>query len=354
MRYRIRRTVNTVTSKKFENVNYLSFSIENKNPSLDTKQFQGRELSIHYSPMQEPKRFVHRNLNNAERELFVGTYRDVEKNDLVFRFIRQSDKTMFVWFISILAFVTYSFIKTIELYQIAYFLMVSALGIIALQIIFVATHMEAHSLFLEYEQHVPGNIRLPNWVVYYYAFYHHHHTMGDNWAPFLSYHNPQGARNVAAAHWASFSMLTSRRILIVIAFGYMFPPSLAYFAGYEIGCLLLPFAHKWQHIPPEKHDIISRILFTFLEKIGLLANHDDHEAHHKHNHPTVYQDFSSSGLYAKWIDPLLNKSWDWAFYEALRTNDVPYTIIGPYIWSIERIIVIGIPAFFCIIDITKN
>jgi hypothetical protein len=74
--------------------------------------------------------------------------------------------------------------------------------------------------------------------------------------------------------------------------------------------------------------------------------------HHTHTHPTVYQDFSSSGmLNAKCIDSFLNKLWDLAFYKAIKTNCFPQTIIEPYVRLIEKFIIIGIPVFLCMIHI---
>lgn len=298
--------------------------------------------------MIETERFVHRNLNESERRLFIETYRNVERKDLVFRFISQSDKTMAIWFTLIVTFILGSFIISSQIKSWLTILLVFILGIIGLQIVFVATHMEAHSFFLEYDLHTPKNTLLPKWTVYYYAFYHHHHSRVDNWAPFLSYYNYDGMRNVAAAHWTSFSMLTSRRIIMVMTFAYIYPLTLIYFAGYETGCLILPFAHRWQHVVASEQNIICRSLFIFLEKIGFVANHVDHTAHHVHTHPTVYQDFSSSGLYAKSIDSYLNEFWDFAFYEAIRTNSYPQAYIEPYVWFIDRFIIIGIPVYLWI------
>jgi hypothetical protein len=293
--------------------------------------------------MAETPRFVHRNLNELERKQFIETYRDVEYQDAVFSLISQSDRSMMLWVVSIIVFILNTLRLSIEIESWYIILLIFILGIIGLQIVFVATHMEAHAFFLEYDLHVPTNTLLPKWTVYYYAFYHHHHSRADNWAPFLSYHNHDGARNVAAAHWTSFSMLSSKRILIIMLFLHIHPLIWVYFAGYEFACLVLPFAHRWQHVAASEQNIVCRILFQFLEKIGFVANHKDHIAHHDHTHPTVYQSFSSSGLYTEWIDHYLNEFWDYAFHEAIRTNSYPQAYIEPYVWFIDRFIIIGIP-----------
>ena len=110
--------------------------------------------------------------------------------------------------------------------------------------------------------------RLP---VYFFAFYHHHHCATDDWAPSLSYNDAKnrwiwyhaGTRRVITAHWVNYSHL-----LFLLPDGHLIPRPVSvvscvlvalavhhsrYFVtfvcGYELGVLLLPLAHGWQHIP---------------------------------------------------------------------------------------------------------
>lgn len=208
-------------------------------------------------------------------------------------------------------------------------------GLIYLQIFFVITHMIAHSIFLEYDAFVPHNKRVPTSPIYYYAFYHHHCEPDnkEDWAStygeYMSGSSYDGQRAIIAVHWHGYSLLIFPKILLVGFWCYMCPKLFIFFAGYEIGVFLLPFAHMWQHVTPKKFGSFKSILH-FLETVGLIADKRSHKMHHVYTHQTVYQDFSSSGLYLRCIDQYLNGIWNDAFMYASNNHMKPRDILIKY------------------------
>jgi hypothetical protein len=296
----------------------------------------------------EKKTYRYKELNELEKQQFIELYFEVANKQLLFNILRKSKLRMCVWVLHIILFCINSFKVSNQSFIIN--ICVFILGIVALQIIFISSHINAHALFLEYENHVPKNSRMSNNIVYYYAFYHHHHTAFNNWAEFLSYYNDKGENNIAVAHWVSYSMVASFRVLIVLMFSYFNPLTLVYFSGYEIATILLPFAHKWQHISHNKENIFIKYIFSIFQLLGIVANIEDHKKHHMHNWPTVYQDFSSSGLYIKYIDKLLNKLWDSAFNQAFKNNKYVHDYTEPCSWLISGLFIFCIPLLLCLIQ----
>lgn len=322
------------------------------------------EISLDNSDKSLKNIFRHKYLNEEEQKNFIEKYREIERSKPIFNFVRRSRFNMWLWLMYIISFCAFAQWRNINI-NIYLNIVVFIFGIISLQIVFVATHIGGHALFLEYENHVPDSRiysgvntsvnsegsksdRLPKYEVYYYAFYHHHHTKLNNWAPFLSYYNQAGANNIAVAHWTSFSMLADIRILLVMILSYISPLTLIYYSGYEVGVIILPFAHRWQHIDKSEQNILIKSIFCLLELFGIVANKADHVKHHIHNGPTVYQDFSSSGIYTKYIDKLINRFWDTMYYKAVKNGGYLYDYIGPYTWLITRFMLVVLPSLLCL------
>ena len=162
--------------------------------------------------------------------------------------------------------------------------------------------------------------------------------------PELSYSDPAGnfildhagSRNVLVSHWHGFSLVLQRETLILVALiSSIFPDTILYFVGFEFAVLLLPIAHGWQHIPQHRNGRIVQTLFMCLESLGLVANKTAHRKHHNYRGATVYQDFSSSGLYSAKIDAAVNRFWDRAFHGPNRPFDnMKTTIYAIYMFCI--------------------
>ncbi|AYV81543.1 MAG: hypothetical protein Harvfovirus40_6 [Harvfovirus sp.] len=294
----------------------------------------------------------HRQLSEEERRNYLNLYHSVEAKYALFNWLRKSDTNLIIWLLfimSITGFATgYNFDPNMKLYSLTYSSFMIFCGMLfGTQPVFDGNHCLSHAAFLEYETYIIGNPRGLKDPIHYYADYHHHHTAADNWAPQLSYHNDQGSRNIIAAHWAGFTLFNSPKIIIFALVCYSHPRTLLYFSGYEIGALILPIAHGWQHIAHEKVPKAFRMLFHLFEFLGIVANKDDHGSHHNHNHRTVYQNFTSSGIYNKRLDSAVDKFWDWAYDKAALTPTVtkPYDIIKPYVTLIE-IIALGLMPIF--------
>ena len=309
--------------------------------------------------------FKHHILTTEERVNFVKIYEQVEKNHPVYTFIKKSKYLMYLWLlyiiiIQLLAVWYYFKMSKFELYNFgsAYWHFFKILlGIFAFQLFFIISHMTAHALFLEYDNHDVQSDKMPNEPVYYFAFYHHHHTETDDWAPFLGY-NPKynsyvslldnvGIRNVTFAHWYSYTMMVYPRLYIALGIVLLYPPMCFYLIGYELGVILLPLAHGWQHIPNHNFSSVTRYVFGFLEYVGVLAKKHDHSKHHVHNSPTVYQDFSSSGLYLKRLDDCFNKLWNVIFNYSKNNGKIrPFDIFKIIFFSTFLFLFGLIPAFF--------
>ena len=270
---------------------------------------------------------IHRKLSTDERHNFIKLFKAEITKNLFMKHYYQNRKLAAVFPLMILLLVFISFIVKPSIFQtIGYFVT----GIIAIQINFVADHMLVHSMMLYYElwnintvAKEQGSIPL----VMFYAFYYHHHTKNDNWAN-LSFHNKIDSYDIAVAHWHSFSLFMSHysvHILFAIVL-IRNPAYVCFLLGYEIGVLLLPISHDWVHL--RLSNKYFHTLFNFFECIGIFATRSDHKAHHKHDHRTVYQSFTSSGLYSKKFDALINSIWD-KMFDYAHDNDVKmYKLCG--------------------------
>lgn len=337
----------------------------------------------------------HKTMSDVEKANFLARVDEVENNHPCFKWMKQTRPRMMLWVTIVILFgiraidhatqdnyelrdwVTIrEFMEWYPLQMICPYLLVITqyvlmfgcfiLGLLNLQIGFVGTHWRAHAEFLNYEKHVPQNITKPtdklSWViwfltptwgfdlpVYNYAFVHHHHQEPDNptnWAPALSYYEPEGdrpgSRNIAVAHWHGYTMIGSTQLVYVLFWMWLCPMTGLFFFGHEVATLLLPASHGWQHTHNNKMGPILNPVFRCLEWLGVIANSEDHEKHHVHDGPTVYQDFSSSGLYMKSVDKILNKIWDCCCYYAMDTGRKPVDILNVPI----NILVIGMKIGF--------
>lgn len=303
----------------------------------------------------------HHELNETEKKNFERLYYQIESDYPIFNLMKQNLATMIAWILYVLGFMIFFIVigvNEISFYSCTKYIALFCLGVFALQIIFVAAHVKSHALFLEYDKHcldvTKDNDVLTQQPIYFYAFYHHHHSITNDWMPELSYCSNknqfvldhEGTRNITASHWHGFSMLSSKNILIVVFLVMICPNLVFYFFGYEIGVFILPFAHGWQHIP-KKNFRKLQTLFSTLEYFGLLANKHDHNNHHKHDSPTVYQDFSSSGLYAKRIDKLINTFWD----QIYNKNEKPHDEMKYYVTFVYLIIILLVPIFISLMSL---
>jgi len=297
----------------------------------------------------------HRHLDHNARQNFIKLYKESEHRAPLFMFMKHSSLTQTIWIVLVLLCEIFMIYWSYEhsIYSILRNFILMIGGLLYLQIYFVATHIEAHSKFLEYDNHIPGNKRCTYLPVYYYAFYHHHHfekDNHDNWAPQLSYHNTDGLRSILTAHWYSYTKLASQEMILLAVMAYLCPSSCMLLFGYELGVFLLPIANGYQHVKEEEFGIL-RLPVRYLARMNIIANKREHKGHHIHNHPTVYQDFSPSGIYMNSIDKFVNSMWDYLYYKAIKKGCSPNDTIYPYTISVIRIMqAIGLFIFVCLFD----
>jgi len=223
------------------------------------------------------------------------------------------------------------------------------LGMFALQLIFVASHLEAHALFFDYSDHVPGTRLEDRTPVYFAAFLHHHQRTSSPWFPDLAISNTVGYYNVGIAHWVSFTMMFGERWWLPIVMAAVNLNVMWFFIGYEIGVWLLPYAHGFQHSSVEVMGAVPLFLMTTMNKLGLVASPSDHRNHHSIAHRTIYQDFSSSGFYMKWFDRWLNGKWDQYYDHAAATGGNLYDIVSKDISYVYVAILAVVPAIITLL-----
>ena len=224
------------------------------------------------------------------------------------------------------------------------------MGVLSMQIVFVASHMEAHAQFMNYSQHQPGTIIENRPPVYLAAFMHHHQEGPEVWFPDLHAGNPVGYHNILVAHWTSYSMLLSMKVWLVCAMMGVLNARLGwYFCGYELAVWMLPYAHGWQHAARERMRYVPKLMIWMLVGVGLVADRADHVSHHRYDHPTVYQNFSSSGFYARWVDAHLNAIWDDYYHLAKKRKVDMYGLLHHRVWYVNRIVLVGVPMMIWIL-----
>jgi hypothetical protein len=221
-----------------------------------------------------------------------------------------------------------------------------ATGVLTLQFSFAILHVTAHALFLEYDMIDSKDPRVSTkGVLHWIAFVHHHapehgpHSSQfedsakgralfekaltrfekKNWAPHLNYHTEAGVHNVLMSHWSGFSTLSTwPRIVGSAVICWLAPAYGFWIVGYEVGVLFLPAAHAFQHLPASFFPSWLYAILQWLNRTGWFASAHDHKSHHDHKHPTVYQDFLSSGFYWRSLDTLVNSLWDRVFLASSR------------------------------------
>lgn len=301
--------------------------------------------------------YKHKVLNDEERQKFIALFRHNIKNNALMTHIILNKLYALIFFVIIVSLLIIS-ITTSK--SVMGFLGGLILGIIAIQINFVFSHLWAHALMLEYSlwdvEQMPKKLgQIP--AVMFYAFYHHHHTKQDDWMKEeLSYNTDCGAFMVAVAHWESFSLITSfypiNHILSkLFVFGnlILFPTqTTSFFLGYELGAILLPISHAWVH---DKR--VSKYLYyplKLLEVIGIFATKQDHVRHHIYSTPTVYQGFTSSGIYSPIFDKFIDKIWDNTFYWCEKTNRKMYNVL----WYVMTIVMYSSVVLSCLLLVGLN
>lgn len=258
-------------------------------------------------------------------------------------------------------------------------LMMCIAGGLMMQFVFGALHLHAHAKFLEYDAIESLHPKMVNEnPIFWIAFVHHHAPeheprrkwfsqseegtklfeakMEDfkrnNWAPEMSYHTSIGARNVLMSHWSGFSMM-SKWWFVLLAFYVCsrMPLYGAWMVGYELSVLVLPAAHAYQHLPETFFPPWLFSLLSVFNRTGWFANAQDHKEHHKNNHPTVYQDFWSSGFYWKSLDSFSNTLWDYVYQKSTKKQGSrPADIFYPVVYGLLVLAHVFVPiAVFCFI-----
>lgn len=261
--------------------------------------------------------YKHKVLSLDERDDFLNLYLDTLNKNMMMKLL-DANKFFALTYPLILIVLTYLTVS----YSVSNLIVVVGfmLGFLAIQLNFITAHTWAHALMLEYPMWKISEMtskigQLP--IVMYYAFYHHHHTKTDIWG-----HNILKYDKVETlySHWNSFSLFTCHypinNVLMQLFLAYNlyfhFGYVLSFILGYEFGVFLLPISHDWVH---ERRcgDFGAYYLLRPLEYIGVFAAKHDHHTHHKYDHATVYQNFTSSGIYSKLFDKMLDKMWNKMF-----------------------------------------
>ena len=272
--------------------------------------------------------YKHRELTIDEQQKFKDLYDHIIINNRFMSYFYKDQRVALIFPIIIVGLS----IGTIQLTQSIYLKIIGFIcGLLAIQLNFITSHLWAHALMLEYEMWtIDEMIKKVGYIgsVIQHAFYHHHNK--DKWWNNLpsdkifgnsdknmQYRCTSGNIAVAVAHWESFSLFTSnfpfQTIKIFISLAILkFPTIIPFILGYEFGVILLPISHDWVHF---RHAAIGKFYYVLktLELLGIFATRDDHKSHHVYDHPTVYKGFTSSGIYSKRFDSLIDAVWDYTF-----------------------------------------
>lgn len=276
------------------------------------------------SPIHTP----HQPLTDQIKSEFTELYFSSEPKYHIFMWMKKSKMNMILWTIFVITFM--SFLSYFTRPNIILKFILFCIGILSIQLVFIIEHMACHALFLKYnydELFKYYSEFFSKSPFYFYEFYHHHHSQDDDWMRALSFNDTKksfildrpGTKNIIAAYWNEFSFLSSW-ILMILLFHYICPISIFYFFGFEVGVLILPFAHCWQHVEKECFGIMKYLLYV-LEFIGFVAKRNVHDKHHNYTSDVVYQEFSSSGFYSVLMNRFFSGVWKEAYFMDLPAYD---------------------------------
>lgn len=298
--------------------------------------------------------YKHRYLTDDEKEKFRDLFRhNTENNPLMKRIFENK------WYISVYPGII-TFLLTLSILYSKSWLhsfIAFILGLVSIQLNFIASHVWAHSLMLEYPLWNIENMtkyvgQLP--IVMFFAFYHHHHKHDDEWMSSTFSSKEIGANPMTAiAHWNSFSLFTMdypirtifMHIFLWINLYLCCSEMVVYFLGYEIGVFLLPISHDWVHKRVSASYGIYYLLKP-LEILGIFATKQDHKRHHQYDSSTVYQGFTSSGLYSKKLDDYVDIIWNNAFYTSVALKVPPYRILW---WFMSLTFISTLTISYCLL-----
>ena len=113
-----------------------------------------------------------------------------------------------------------------------------------------------------------------------------------------------------------------------------------YLFGYKLGVILLPISHDWVHL--KKSNVFGMYyIFKPLEMLGIFAGAKDHRKHHDYTHETVYQSFSSSGIYTAFFDKYIDNIWNNVIKECIKNKQKPVDKLWKYMMIVTPSVTIG-------------
>lgn len=270
-------------------------------------------------------RYIHRFLTEEEQGRFIDLYKDnISKNFLVSLFLRHH----ILLLIHPMIVVSLFYLTALTYNNILLYL----LGFVMITLKFGIAHMWAHSLMLEYDlwsiKKMPKIFGQISSVIFYAFDHHHRQNNNDLWmANKLNHSQTTNTLVTLFTHWESFSLFTqtypfkySDKFLLSLIL-YHKPITIAYVLGHEVGVLFIPIAHDFCHFQ-YANKFGAKYLLKPLEYIGILANRQIHNIHHKHDHEYVYQSFFSSGIYCSWIDRLGDWIWNYLYHKYTNKCEV--------------------------------
>ena len=287
--------------------------------------------------------YQHKYLSSQEKEDFINLYKNNIKNNIIMKNFLENKIYVLIYPAIIIGL---SILTMVTHINFPFMILSFFMGIVTIQLTFIFSHLWAHSLMLEYSLWNINNMekdvgQIPS--VMFFAFYHHHHTKEDDWYGDISIRNNNGALSTAFSHWESFSLFTTNypvngtiMKLFLVYNLYFFPFLSPFFLGYELGVILLPISHDWVH---EKNATRYGIyyLLQLLEMIGVFATNADHIRHHIYSHDTIYQGFTSSGIYSKRFDTIVDDIWNYFYHKYNTTQYKMYSAL----WYLMTFVLCG-------------
>lgn len=200
-------------------------------------------------------------------------------------------------------------------------------GFLGNQIMFVFSHMLAHAEWL----YVYDDIRIwRNWAapvtgyletrtgMKFWAFYHHH--THNEWFEYLGSSKPEYSLTGQLVHMQIYTFFYQPfKLLWTLVVTLAFPQTMGWWMlGFNLSGYYLWMGHDWSHLKNLEPAALGGSFFhaamTVMSFLNINSARELHFDHHKHNHRTVYQDFSIGETFFPMVaDRYFNRLWDRAF-----------------------------------------
>ena len=138
-------------------------------------------------------------------------------------------------------------------------------------------------------------------------------------------------------------------LILVIWISFIDPRILIWFIFTEIGVILLPMLHGFQHLHRSRFGIVGTLL-NCLARYKIIVSKEEHDSHHHHdNTKAVYSSFMTSGVslgFLMWFDPYIDAWWQAMYHHAKNHGKFVADMVEGALHPISLFLFIVIPILF--------